>query len=187
MKQLLLAPLLFCSSFWVWSHGYVESPESRSYKCKLGSNVLCGAVQYEPQSIEGPKGFPQRGPEDGKIASAGIAAFSPLDKQTEVRWQQSKQESKDIKFKWKLTAQHATTKWEYFITKPNWDANSPLTRKQFELVPFCHIERIEWPDKIVEHDCTLPITSKGYHVVLAVWTINDTPNAFYQVIDLEIN
>ncbi|GAB1437792.1 hypothetical protein MASR2M36_05290 [Providencia sp.] len=187
MKQLLLAPLLFCCSFLVWSHGYVESPESRSYKCKLGFNVLCGAVQYEPQSIEGPKGFPQQGPEDGKIASAGKPTFSQLDEQTALRWQRVRQESKDIKFKWKLTAQHQTTKWEYFITKSNWDVNAPLIRKQFEPDPFCKFELVEWPDKIVEHDCILPITSKGYHVVLAVWTIDDTENAFYQVIDLDIN
>ncbi|HGN1705162.1 TPA: lytic polysaccharide monooxygenase [Providencia rettgeri] len=187
MKHLLLSPLLFCCSFLVWSHGYVEYPASRSYLCKLGINKHCGSVQYEPQSIEGPKGFPINGPADGKIASAGITTFSLLDEQTSVRWQHSNQELKDIKFKWKLTAQHKTTKWEYFITKSNWEPNAPLTRKQFELVPFCKFERVEWPNINVEHDCTLPLTSAGYHVVLAVWTIDDTANAFYQAIDLDIN
>ena len=55
------------------AHGYVISPESRSYACKTGSNVNCGAIQWEPQSVEGPSGFPESGPADGKIASAASA------------------------------------------------------------------------------------------------------------------
>ena len=35
------------------AHGYVSQPKSRSYLCKLGDNTNCGAIQYEPQSVEG--------------------------------------------------------------------------------------------------------------------------------------
>ena len=42
-----------------FSHGYVSEPKSRSYLCKLGDNTGCGAVQYEPQSVEGPDGNPR--------------------------------------------------------------------------------------------------------------------------------
>ena len=47
------------------AHGYVSEPEGRSYLCKLGDNTGCGAVQWEPQSVEGPDGnprFPIEGP-----------------------------------------------------------------------------------------------------------------------------
>ncbi|MBN6364073.1 lytic polysaccharide monooxygenase [Providencia rettgeri] len=187
MKPFLIAPLLLCCSSFVWSHGYVESPESRSYYCKQGVNTHCGAVQYEPQSIEGQKGFPQYGPVDGKIASAGIAAFSPLDIQTANRWQRVILNSPDVRFKWRITAKHKTTKWEYFITKPDWQSNALLSRNQFTLTPFCKFERVEFPEETVEHKCVLPKNQKGYHVILAIWTIDDTQNAFYQVIDAEIN
>ena len=53
------------------AHGYVNGPESRSMLCKAGVNTDCGGVQYEPQSLEGLKGFPAAGPADGQIASAG--------------------------------------------------------------------------------------------------------------------
>lgn len=187
MKQLLLAPLFFCCSFLAWSHGYVEFPESRSYYCKKIVNTDCGPVQYEPQSIEGPKGFPQYGPQDGKIASAGISDFAPLDVQTVDRWQRVIPDSRDVIFRWKLTARHKTTKWEYFITKTDWNPNTQLSRDQFELTPFCKFERVEFPAEIVEHGCKLPKNRHGYHVVLAIWTIDDTPNAFYQAIDFELN
>ena len=41
-----------------FSHGYTTSPPSRSYRCAQHQVADCGAIQYEPQSVEGPKGFP---------------------------------------------------------------------------------------------------------------------------------
>ena len=45
-----------------FSHGYTTSPPSRSYRCAQQQVADCGSIQYEPQSVEGPKGFPQAGP-----------------------------------------------------------------------------------------------------------------------------
>ena len=53
----------------VFAHGYVSEPAGRSYLCKLGDNTGCGAVQWEPQSVEGPDGsprFPVGGPEEAR-------------------------------------------------------------------------------------------------------------------------
>ncbi|MCG9766566.1 lytic polysaccharide monooxygenase, partial [Vibrio alginolyticus] len=66
------------------AHGYVSETNggvaaSRSALCKYPTpdtnekNNNCGAIQYEPQSVEGPDGFPETGPRDGKIASAETA------------------------------------------------------------------------------------------------------------------
>lgn len=54
-QQLLLVPILFFCSFLAYPHGYVKSPESRSYLCRKEVNTNCGQIQYEPQSLEGPK------------------------------------------------------------------------------------------------------------------------------------
>ncbi len=51
----------FFLQFFTYPHGYVKSPESRSYLCRKEVNTNCGQIQYEPQSLEGPKGFPQQG------------------------------------------------------------------------------------------------------------------------------
>lgn len=186
-QQLLLVPILFFCSFLAYPHGYVKSPESRSYLCRKEVNTNCGQIQYEPQSLEGPKGFPQQGPADGEIASAGLSQFSPLDVQTAERWKTVPLKTRNVEFEWYLTAKHKTTKWEYFMTKPDWEPNIPLSRAQFELTPFCEFHRIETPDNTVKHNCVLPQEQTGYQVVLAVWTIDDTSKAFYQVIDLSLN
>lgn len=167
-------------------HGYVNNPQSRTYLCssKGGNlNKMCGPVQYEPQSIEGPKGFPTEGPKDGEIASAGNSSFSQLNEQSATRWHKVDVASGQNTFSWLLTALHATSSWQFFITKQDWDQNSPLTRADFDLVPFCErLDNGQNPTNNVDITCNVPKRS-GYQVILAVWTISNTPNAFYQVID----
>ncbi|WP_055105622.1 lytic polysaccharide monooxygenase [Paenibacillus ihumii] len=165
------------------AHGYVDSPGSRAILCKNGQNKDCGAIVYEPQSLEAPKGFPHAGPADGKIASAG-GIFPKLDEQSATRWTKVNINPGPNTFKWKLTAAHATTSWKYYITKENWDPNAPLSRNSFDLTPFCSVDYggvrppFEYSDT-----CNVPARS-GYHVILAVWEIADTANAFYNVIDV---
>ncbi|MGI0117249.1 N-acetylglucosamine-binding protein GbpA [Zooshikella sp. RANM57] len=171
----------------VMAHGYVSSPESRSYKCKLGQNVNCGPVQWEPQSVEGPDRYPESGPADGKIASAGLSQFSQLDEQTATRWHKSTIKPGPNKFSWHFTANHATRDWRYFITKNDWNPNQALTRSSFEATPFCSIDGNQSrPPVDVTHDCNVP-ERNGYHVVLAVWDVGDTVNSFYQAIDVNIS
>ncbi|PHM46018.1 N-acetylglucosamine-binding protein A [Xenorhabdus mauleonii] len=192
-KSLLLAGLTAFSSIPFSSsaqptalHGYIDSPPSRALLCAKRINEKCGPIMYEPQSVEGPKGFPQGGPPDGKIASAGVGQFSQLNEQSADRWHHVTVNKGTNTFIWTLTARHSTTSWQFFITKPDWDPNTPLTRAQFDLNPFC--ERVDdgkKPSQKVSLTCEVPDRS-GYHVILGVWTIADTNNAFYQVIDADI-
>lgn len=69
--MILLSFLMILFAEQASAHGYVDSPGSRAILCKNGQNKDCGAIVYEPQSLEAPKGFPHAGPADGKIASAG--------------------------------------------------------------------------------------------------------------------
>lgn len=186
MKNLFLLSFLLCFSTAVFAHGYVEGPMSRAYLCKLQKNTGCGSVQYEPQSLEDLKGFPQNGPKDGKIASAGLDRFGALNAQTSSRWVKNDITNPQLTFKWYLTARHATAKWEYFITKPNWNPDQALTRDQLVLTPFCKYKEPNNPQTVVTHNCKLPVENKGYQLILAVWSIADTPNAFYQVLDVDI-
>ncbi|MAM86976.1 MAG: chitin-binding protein [unclassified Hahellaceae] len=170
----------------VLAHGYVTSPTSRNYACKLGDNTNCGAIIWEPQSLEAPKGFPQSGPADGKIASAGLAQFSPLDAQSANRWSKQSMRPGQNTFSWTFTANHSTSNWRYFITKPGWNVNAALSRQSFDLQPFCSVSgNQQQPPKQVNHNCNVP-DRNGYHVILAVWDIGDTTNAFYNVIDVNL-
>ncbi|QHW31203.1 chitin-binding protein [Paenibacillus rhizovicinus] len=164
------------------AHGYVDGPASRSALCKSGVNQNCGSIIYEPQSLEAPKGFPAAGPADGQIASAG-GKFPELDQQSASRWSKVNMSSGTNAFTWTFTANHSTTGWKYYITKQNWDPNSPLSRASFDLTPFCSINyNGAQPTTGHTDTCNVPARS-GYQVILAVWEIADTANAFYNVID----
>ncbi|NED51405.1 chitin-binding protein, partial [Micromonospora aurantiaca] len=39
-----------------FAHGYVSAPMSRQAQC-AARIVQCGSIQWEPQSVEGPKGL----------------------------------------------------------------------------------------------------------------------------------
>ncbi|OXE28186.1 N-acetylglucosamine-binding protein GbpA, partial [Vibrio parahaemolyticus] len=77
-------------------------------------NTNCGAIQYEPQSVEGPDGFPETGPRDGKIASAETALAAALDEQTADRWVKRPIKSGTQTFEWTFTANHVTRDWKYY-------------------------------------------------------------------------
>jgi len=182
---LLVFACMFAFSKTLSAHGYINDPASRAIQCKNGLNTNCGPIVYEPQSLEGPKGFPAAGPPDGKIASAGLAGFAPLDQQSATRWNKVSMKSGTNNFTWIFTARHATTSYRYFITKPDWNPNAPLTRAQFDLTPFCTINgNGQQPPATLTQTCNVP-QRDGYHVILGVWDIADTQNAWYIVIDAQ--
>ena len=125
------------------AHGYISKPESRGYLCRLTQNTNSGNVVYEPQSLEGPDRFPESGPADGHIASAGHGAFSQLNAQTISRWTKRPIKAGPNEFTWTFTANHSTRDWRYFITKTTWDPNSPLLRKRSRHNSFQEEEKVQ--------------------------------------------
>ena len=184
-KKLALAISTLILSSGALAHGYIEVPQSRAYKCKLQQNVGCGAIQYEPQSIEQTSGFPTGPmPRDGELASGSIPNFSPLDKQSVNAWGKNEMKPGINQLTWFHTALHKTNNWRYYITKQNWDQNKPLTRDSFESTPFCQVEgHGEAPPERVTHTCNVPQRT-GYQVIYGVWEVNDTVNSFHQAVDV---
>lgn len=165
------------------AHGNVTN--SRAGLCESNVNKNCGLIIYEPYSLEAHKGFPAGGPADGKIASAGVQHFSPLDEQSATRWSKVNIAPGSNTFNWKIKVPHATASWKYYITKQNWNPNAPLTRDSFDLTPFCTVPyNGQMPGSTYSDTCNVP-SRTGYQVILAVWEISDTLNAFYNVIDVD--
>ncbi|WP_199550340.1 lytic polysaccharide monooxygenase [Streptomyces sp. N35] len=167
-------------------HGYVgDGGEGLKARAALKANTNLGPIQYEPQSLEGPKGFPAAGPADGKLASAGQAMATNLDEQSATRWVKQDVTTGPQSVNWTYTAPHKTTKWDYFMTKPGWDPNDKLDRGDFE-----HIQTVEHDGSAADtnpnHKVVIPDNRAGYHVIYAVWTVDDTANAFYNVIDVNV-
>lgn len=193
-SALLLCALAF-SSTQLSAHGYVMSPASRGYQGSLDKATLgytaalgiYGSVINEPGSLEAKKGFPAFGPADGMIASANgsIGGNTVLDLQTADRWKKTNITTGVNTFIWKYLAYHATAKWHYYMTKPGWNPNQPLSRQNLELIGEV-VHNGTPPQDNTPHHITIPANRQGYHVILAVWDVADTANAFYNVIDVNV-
>jgi predicted carbohydrate-binding protein with CBM5 and CBM33 domain len=178
----------------VSAHGYVQKPISRGYQAALEKNTLgwtgafnkYGKVIDDPQSLEAEQGYPSKGPADGRIASAdGAVDDFIMDTQTSSFWKKQTIYTGSNSFTWNYTADHPTTKWHYYITKNGWNPNKPLTRSSFELIGTVSGNG-QSSSKKPTHQITIPSNRVGYHVILAVWDVADTDNAFYNVIDANI-
>ncbi|MEU4897832.1 lytic polysaccharide monooxygenase [Streptomyces sp. NPDC044780] len=168
-------------------HGYTDTPISRQKLCANGTVTGCGEVQYEPQSVEGPKGFPSGGPADGTICAGGNSRFAQLDDPRGGSWPATKLTAgANYTFNWKFTVSHATTDFKYYITKNGWNPSSKITRANLESQPFLTVPyNGQRPPLTFSHSGTLPSGKTGRHVILAVWTIADTSNAFYACSDVQ--
>ncbi|MEW5658895.1 lytic polysaccharide monooxygenase auxiliary activity family 9 protein [Streptomyces cinereoruber] len=167
-------------------HGYTDSPVSRQQLCGNGTVRGCGQIQWEPPSVEGPKGFPARGPVDGTICAGGNGRFSELDDPHGGNWPATALTAgRNHTFVWRITARHATTDFRYYVTKDGWDPTKPLTRADLDPQPFLTVPfGGQRPGSTVTHTGVLPQKS-GRHLILGVWSVADTGNAFYACSDVK--
>jgi predicted carbohydrate-binding protein with CBM5 and CBM33 domain len=141
------------------AHGYISTPPSRQAQCAQGV-VQCGPIKYEPQSVEGPKGL--------RNCSGSLPQFAELDDDSKP-WVATPV-GKTASFTWTTTAQHRTAGWEYYIGATRvayFDGNNAP------------------PGVTLTHTVDLSQFG-GRQKLLAIWTIGDTPNAFYTCVDLQL-
>ncbi|WP_371652904.1 MULTISPECIES: lytic polysaccharide monooxygenase [unclassified Streptomyces] len=170
------------------SHGYTDQPLSRQKVCANGTVQNCGEIIWEPQSVEGPKGFPAAGPADGTLCAGGNSRFAQLDDpRGGTGWPTTKLTAgQTYTFRWQFTARHATTDFRYYLTKQGWDPSKKLTRAALDPQPFLTVPFYnKQPPATLSHQGTIPSGKSGRHLVLAVWTIADTGNAFYSCSDVQ--
>ncbi|ASO21678.1 chitin-binding protein [Actinoalloteichus hoggarensis] len=142
------------------AHGYVSDPPSRQAQC-AARTVPCGDIQWEPQSVEGPKGLTS--------CSGGNGRFSELDDDGKG-WTVTPV-GRTTSFNWTLTVSHATTTWQYYA--------GGTKVAEFD-------DGGARPGETVSHQVDFGNVS-GRQKVLAVWNIADTPMAFYACIDVNIS
>lgn len=183
----LVAGITLLSAPSASSHGYTDTAISRQKLCANRTVSNCGAIQWEPQSVEGFKGFPAAGPADGRICAGGNAQFAELDDQRGGTWPTTAVTSgQAYSFRWQFTANHSTTDFKYYVTKNGWDPTKPLTRASLDPQPFLTVAyNGARPAMTTVHQGAMPSGKSGRHLILAVWTVNDTPMAFYSCSDVQ--
>jgi chitin-binding protein len=142
------------------AHGYVSAPPSRQALCAQRVVPDCGPIQFEPQSVEGPKGLTR--------CDGGLPQFSVLSDNSRA-WP-VRSVGRTVTFTWVFTARHRTSNWEYFI------GNTKVATVD---------GGNQQPAAVVDHRIDLS-AFPGRHTLLAVWNIGDTPNAFYSCVDLNV-
>lgn len=141
------------------AHGWITNPPSRADHCATGAvSFDCGGLQYEPQSVEAPK---------GSMECSGGSGFTVVDDDS-LPWPRTSVGS-EVTFRWQITARHSTSTWEYFVDG-----------QPFKTVDDGGAQ----PGATVEH--TLSGLPAGDHTVFARWNIADTVNAFYQCVDITV-
>lgn len=179
-------------------HGYSYVPASRAYLCNQHINRNCGNIQWEPQSVEAPKGFPLHGPMNKELASAG-SRFRELDEYGKSRWifndylVKLEDNHYVLPIKWFLSAVHRNTNFRVYISKDEANEEVPLSRDLFNLVNYCedgYYGEIPVGSEYFAH-CKVPkerlqhLVNKKLFLYL-IWDIADTVNAFYQLADVTL-
>jgi predicted carbohydrate-binding protein with CBM5 and CBM33 domain len=142
------------------AHGWVVSPPSRQDHCaKRTVSWSCNGVEWEPQSVEAPK---------GSMLCSGGSRFTTLDNSS-LAWPRTTIGSTHT-FQWTLTAFHRTTSWEYFVDG-----------RLFKTVN----DNGAAPPPTVTH--TLSGLPSGNHTILARWNVYDTAMAFYACMDVNVS
>jgi predicted carbohydrate-binding protein with CBM5 and CBM33 domain len=141
------------------AHGYILTPPSRQAQCAQHT-VSCGDIQYEPQSVEGPKGL--------RSCNGGVSRFAELTDDSKP-WRATSV-GRTVSFTWTFTARHATDTFQYYL------GNTLLA--SFKL-------NNQQPPATLTHSVNLGNAS-GRVRLLAVWNVGDTTNAFYSCVDLQV-
>jgi chitin-binding protein len=150
-----------------YAHGYVAYPPSRQARCRNDRIPNCGSVQWEPQSVEAPRG--------SFLCNGNGARFPELNDNAmwENHFYSVPRAVDSLDFTWTITAPHRTTTFEYFTLTEN---NALLAVYNYHNASVPHT---------LEH--VVPVHSlTGRQTILARWNIGDTSNAFYSCVDLRI-
>ncbi|WP_322645533.1 lytic polysaccharide monooxygenase [Oerskovia flava] len=153
----MIAPVALAPS--AAAHGWITSPPSRQDHCATGTTSFdCGGIKYEPQSVEAPK---------GSMQCSGGSGFDILDDESRP-WPVTTT-GDTVTFQWNLTANHATSVWEYFV-----DGELFATYDQGG----------QQPPRDIAH--TLTGLPAGEHTILARWNVSNTVMAFYNCVDIVV-
>ncbi|WP_423840800.1 lytic polysaccharide monooxygenase [Vibrio mytili] len=216
MKSHLTIPLLSVgaiaalSSFNVSAHGWVEFPSARQHTCYLDGgfwtdeipNQACQAAYDESGAFP----FVQRSEisanvanyrdmthvqaviRDGELCSAGSVAKNGLNLPS-PHWQRTNvtlDENNQIELVFYGKAPHNPSYWEFYLTKPSYDATQPLTWSDLELIDTAGDVYTD-EEKRYRIQVTFPSDRSGDAILYTRWQrIDPAGEGFYNCSDITL-
>ncbi|MGW8398186.1 lytic polysaccharide monooxygenase auxiliary activity family 9 protein [Streptomyces lydicus] len=163
---------------------YAEGPESpKSAACKAA--VQAGGAQafYDWNGVRDGNagGRSKEKIPDGKLCSAGDAAFKGLDL-PRADWPATKMQAGNHTFRYRATAPHRGS-FELYLTKAGYDPAKPLKWSDLESKPFAKVTDPKLVNGSYVFDGKVPARS-GRHLIYSIWQRSDSPEAFYTCSDV---
>ncbi|NVJ57687.1 MAG: lytic polysaccharide monooxygenase, partial [Vibrionaceae bacterium] len=211
LPLLSLSALAALSSFNANAHGWVEFPNARQNICYLDGgfwtneipNPACQAAYDE----SGAHPFVQRSEisanvanyrdishvqavvRDGELCSAGDASKSGLNIPSPY-WQRTNvtlDANNQIELAFYGKAPHNPSYWEFYLTKPTYDATQPLTWNDLELIDTAG-DVIIGEDKRYRMTVTFPANRSGDAILYTRWQRVDAGGeGFYNCSDITLD
>jgi chitin-binding protein len=165
---------------------YQENPESpRSAACRAAVSASGKQAFYDWNGVRigDAAGRHRRIIPDGRLCSAGVAAFRGLDL-PRADWPATRLAAgASYTFRYQVTAVHRG-RFELYVTRDGYDPRKPLTWADLESRPFLTKSDPPIRDGAYQLPGRIPAGKKGRHLIYAIWQRSDSPEAFYSCSDV---
>ncbi|MGI5324026.1 lytic polysaccharide monooxygenase auxiliary activity family 9 protein [Actinomadura nitritigenes] len=165
---------------------YQENPESpRSAACRAAVSASGKQAFYDWNGVRigDAAGRHRRIIPDGRLCSAGVAAFRGLDL-PRADWPATRLAAgAAYTFRYQVTAVHRG-RFELYVTRDGYDPRKPLTWADLESRPFLTQSDPPIKDGAYQLPGRIPAGKKGRHLIYAIWQRSDSPEAFYSCSDV---
>jgi predicted carbohydrate-binding protein with CBM5 and CBM33 domain len=178
------------------AHGTLSDPPSRIYTCwtegaeRPASDGCKAAVaaggsgpiyDWNEVSLLDAGGQHQAKIPDGKLCGAGRDKFRGLDIAT-TGWKATRVSPGAREVTYRASAPHASSDFDFFITKPGFNPNSPL--RWSDLEPIASFKK-QNPSEYTKWSITLPQRT-GRHILYSIWQRSvGSQEAFYTCSDVD--
>ncbi|MFI1206572.1 lytic polysaccharide monooxygenase [Streptomyces sp. NPDC020802] len=190
-----LAPLLLA----VWAagpaaaHGAPTDPVSRVAACSPGGqqerSAVCraaaasGIAAFDNLRLAGVDGRDRQVVPDGKLCSAGIAAYRGLDL-ARTDWPATRLGAgADLTLTYRSTIPHTGT-FKLYLTKEGYDPAAPLKWSDLALQPFATATDPALVNGAYRIRGKLPSDRTGRHLLYTIWQNSSTPDTYYSCSDV---
>lgn len=181
------------------AHGAPTDPVSRAYACSpsggsAGTAACRAAITASGQSfvawddlrVADVRGRDRQMIPDGKLCSAGLAAYKGLDL-PRADWPATRlAPGGRLTMTYASTIAHSGT-FKLYLTKPGYDPAKPLNWSDLPSRPFAQVTDPALTNGAYHIGAKLPADRTGRQVLYTIWQTSSTPDTYYSCSDVVLS